>query len=242
MKLALISDIHANLEALQAVLRDIDTQKVDTIHCLGDVIGYGCDPVRCVHLVEKHCDVKLMGNHEYVALGLLQDEYLNNIARESMQWTAEHLSDRETEAISDYAMDAELEGAYLVHSSPFEPEQWHYILSIAEARQGFSHFDHFIGFCGHSHVPMIFSQTPDGGCSGQIGHDIDPASDNRYLVNIGSVGQPRDNDPRSCYVIYDSDELTVRYRRVDYDIDMTQQKMAEARLPGMLADRLRVGR
>ena len=242
MRYALISDIHGNLEALQAVMEDLRTQGVDAVHCLGDVVGYGCNPVECMRLIMEHCEIKLMGNHEYVVLGLLDADYLNDIARESMHWTGGQLTEKEIEQMADFDMDAVVDDAYLVHSSPFEPEKWHYILSIGEARIGFEYFDHRIGFFGHSHVPMVFKMFPDGQCSGRLGHDFEMEEDCRYLVNIGSVGQPRDNDPRASYVVVDSDEHSVRYRRIDYDIDSTQRKMAEARLPEMLSSRLRVGR
>ena len=242
MKHALISDIHANLEALQAVLKDTESRKVDKIHCLGDIIGYGCDPVECLELVTKYCDIKLMGNHEYVVLGLLNTDHLNDIASASMQWTQAHLSDRELSILADLAMDAEVENAYLVHASPYQPDQWHYIVGIAQAKEAFGSFDQRLGFVGHSHVPQIFSLYPDGEYHSKGGHDLDPDPECRYLVNIGSVGQPRDSDVRSCYVTYDTTLQEIRYHRVDYDIEFTQAKMTDANVHPLLVERLGVGR
>ena len=242
MKLALISDIHGNLEALTAVLEDIDKQQVDKIHCLGDVVGYGSEPTACLELVNKTCDIKLMGNHEYVILGLESPDNYTHIARISAEWTRSRLTDRDFSFITDFEMDRSLDNLYLVHSSPFEPEQWHYILSPEEAAQAFERLEGWLCFHGHSHIPLIFSEAQDRPPRERVGHSFLPDSENRYLVNIGSVGQPRDNDPRACYVTFDTDEGEVTYHRVEYDIETAQSKMAQAQLPEMLIDRLAVGR
>ena len=242
MKCALISDIHGNLEALEAVLKDIDDRKVDVIHCLGDVVGYGCNPAECLELVLSRCKIRLMGNHEFAALGLLQSGYLNDIAEQSLAWTAKQLTEDDLASIADFEMDATIENAYLVHASPYEPDQWHYILSVDEALQGFGQFAQPLGFFGHTHVPHLFSLGPDGTCHMRAGHDFDLDDEKRYLVNVGSVGQPRDNDPRACYAVYDSEGQQIMLRRVEYDIELTQSKMAQAKLPALLFERLEVGR
>jgi len=242
VKIALISDIHANLEALEAVLSDIAKQSVDNIHCLGDVIGYGCDPVECLKLVDEHCDVKLMGNHEFAALGLLGMNDLNQFARQSMDWTKKQLTDHEFALIADFEIDAVREGCYLVHSSPFEPDRWHYILREDEAAQGFSSLKQQIGFFGHSHLPMIFSQSSEGTIRVKSGHDFDPDEETRYLINVGSVGQPRDNDPQSSYVVFDTAAVSVAFRRVEYDYKTTQAKMTRAEMPAVLIERIEIGR
>ena len=242
MKLALISDIHGNLEALSAVLEDIDKQQVDKIHCLGDVVGYGSEPAACLELVNKTCDIKLMGNHEYVILGLESPDSYTQAARISAEWTRGRLTDRDFSFITDFEMDRSLDNLYLVHSSPFEPEQWHYILSPEEAAQAFERLEGWLCFHGHSHIPLIFSEAHDRPPRERVGHSFLPDSENRYLVNIGSVGQPRDNDSRACYVTFDTDEGEVTYHRVAYDIETAQSKMAQAQLPEMLIERLAVGR
>ncbi len=242
MTCAIISDIHANLEALQAVLQDIENYKVDKIHCLGDIIGYGCNPIECLNLITRHCDIKLMGNHEYIVLGLLNLEHLNDIARASIELTQKQLSDRELSILADLDMDAEIENACLVHASPYEPEEWHYILTIPEAKRAFESFDQSLCFVGHSHLPRIFSHYPNRECSSRVGHDLDLDTECRYLVNVGSVGQPRDNDARACYVIYDTTEQQIQYHRVEYDVKLTQTKMMEANVPLMLVERLEIGR
>jgi len=242
MRLALISDIHANLEALTAVLKDIEKQNIDEIICLGDVIGYGSDPVACLEQVNRTCKVKLMGNHEYAALGLLSTDYYHTDAKKAAQWTLQQLSDREYSMISDYEMDNKMDNIYLVHSSPHEPEMWHYILDQKHARLAFDYFEGDICFHGHSHVPMIFLEIEDKLPRMQIGHDIQTDQDNRYLINVGSVGQPRDDDPRACYVILDTKEDEVFFNRIEYDINTVQQKMKNVNLPEMLINRLSVGK
>ncbi len=242
MIVAMISDIHANLEALEAVLDDIAGQQADHVWCLGDIIGYGCDPVACLEKVQNSCEIMLMGNHEYAALGLIGSEYLNEYAQHSMDWTLTVVTDREIAMIADFPLTSAQREGFLVHSSPYQPDRWHYVLSAPDAQVAFNNFDHWLCFHGHTHLPMIFSLSPDGKLRGQAGHDFDPDPESRYLINVGSVGQPRDNDPHACYVLLDTELGSVRYRRVSYDIRKTQSKMAEAHLPSMLIERLEVGR
>ena len=242
MHIALISDIHANLEALEAVLEDIEDRGVDMIGCLGDVVGYGCDPVACLDLVESKCRVKLVGNHEYVALGRIPSEDFNVFASESIAWTKKQLGDREIALMENYEIDTVIENAYLVHASPLLPEEFLYILGSDAASAAFEVLEQNLCFFGHTHMPMIFSQASEGQLRRQTGHSFLPDPEVRYLINVGSVGQPRDNDPRACYAIYDSDEGEVTYCRVEYDIKRTQDKMKRANAPSALIDRLAVGR
>ena len=241
MKHALISDIHGNLEALTAVLRHIDDQGVDLIHCLGDVVGYGSDPSACLELVNRHCDTKLMGNHEFTALGLQSAEMFTDAAREAVEWTRQQLSDRELTILADFALDRVLDDMYMVHASAYEPDHWHYIFTAQEAALAFECLKQKICFCGHSHIPAIIREGPNGPPRSCAGHDFLPDRENRYLVNVGSVGQPRDNDPRACYMIFDDSEYEVFLNRVEYDISSTQRKMTEARLPETLISRLAAG-
>lgn len=242
MRFAIISDIHANLEALEAVLADIKEQRIDSTCCLGDVIGYGCDPLACLELVHSHCDIRVIGNHEYAALGKVDAEQLNVVAQASMAWTQDQLTDRAFAIIAEFDTQSSREDLRFVHASPFEPERWHYILTIPEADRAFKSFSERICFIGHSHLPMIFTESPDGQHRRRIGHDFQPDEEGRYLINVGAVGQPRDNDPRACYVIFDTAEWEATYRRVDYEYQFTQRKMREAHLPSMLIDRLQAGK
>lgn len=241
MKYGLISDIHGNLEALSAVLDDLEKRGVESIHCLGDVIGYGADPAACLKLAGKHCDTKLLGNHEYAALGLQSCENFNDAARSSTEWTQQTLDDDCISAMSDFALDRPMDDMYLVHASPFEPSEWHYILSATDAVSAFECLRQKISFFGHSHIPAILREKPNGLPSFQTGHDFTADPEGRYLVNVGSVGQPRDGDPRAAYVIFESEELDIEFHRVEYDIEAAQHKMREADLPSTLINRLSAG-
>ena len=242
MRTAVISDIHGNLEALEAVLRHVEGQRIDSIWCLGDVVGYGCDPVRCLELVKANCGITLRGNHEAVVLGLLPSEVLNEFAREAMAWTIDQLGEAELELMRGYRVDAVVDDAYLVHASPHEPEWWHYVFTPDAASAAFRDLHHNLCFFGHTHVPMIFSMPAEGQIRQRTGHDFLPDKDVKYLVNVGAVGQPRDSDPRACYAIFDADEYEITYHRLEYDIQQTQRKMADANAPAMLIERLAAGR
>ena len=242
MQLALISDIHANLEALTAVLAHCDEQGVDKIICLGDVVGYGASPVECLELVIDRCAVILMGNHEYAALGLVSTDSYNEVARTMTEWTRRLLSDKELHLMADLPMDHTEGKMHFVHSSPFEPDRWHYIVSPESALLAFQHLEGRICFFGHSHVPMVFEENPSGLPYCYPGESFVIKPEKRYLVNIGSVGQPRDNDPRASYVIVDTDAQDCWFHRVAYDISSTQERMAQAELPEPLISRLAVGR
>lgn len=242
MKLALISDIHANLEALTAVLAHCDEEGAERIICLGDVIGYGANPVECLDLVAQRCEVTLMGNHEYAALGLVSTQSYNEVARATTEWTREMLDQSLLESLADLPLDYEDGSLYFVHASPFEPDRWHYIVSPESALLGFQHFDRHLCFLGHSHVPMVFEENPSGLPYCYPAESFVIKKEKRYLVNVGSVGQPRDNDPRASYAIVDTDAQEVLFHRVAYDISLTQQRMAQAELPEPLISRLAVGR
>lgn len=242
MRLALLSDIHSNLEGLTAVLAEIERLDVDEIYSLGDVVGYGCNPAECLNLVDKNCRVKLMGNHEHAVLGLVSTEGYTHGARVAATWTQERMTDREITIMSDFEMRFKKKGVLYLHASPVEPEEWHYILTPTEADEAFGNFNEPICFHGHTHIPVIFTEMDTGLPRRKAGHDFDPDPENRYLVNVGSVGQPRDNDPRACFVVFDTNEQHVEYHRVEYDISRVQAKMTEAELPRMLVNRLAAGR
>lgn len=241
MRTALISDIHGNLQALQAVLRDIEKRRVDEIHSLGDVVGYGADPAACLDLVAEHCRIKLMGNHEYAVLGLQSTEHYNEAARQSNDWTVDQLNDQAVALIADFEMEARLDDMYLVHASPFQPDRWHYVFDRRSAQAALGAMPGILGFCGHTHMPNLICDNPSGPPRIRGGHDFLPDPERRYLVNVGSVGQPRDKDPRACYVIYDHDNASVAFCRVEYDIAATREKMVSAGLPRMLSERLSTG-
>ncbi len=242
MKYGFFSDVHSNLEALKACVIDFRAEKIDKLYFLGDAVGYGPCPDECVKLIDDIAEVKLMGNHDYAALGLMETEYFNQYAAESMGWTKSSISEKTIELMSDFELTHKLDDILLVHSSPREPESWHYILDMEDAEENFSFFAEKICLVGHTHRPYIVykDQISEAVLSKQT-EEI-ARDDVRFLINIGSVGQPRDGDPRSCYLIYDSETGMLKLKRVQYDVKSTQEYMAKVGLPDYLIERLAAGR
>jgi diadenosine tetraphosphatase ApaH/serine/threonine PP2A family protein phosphatase len=241
MKIAFISDIHGNLEALENVLRDIEKEGAEKIHFLGDVVGYGCEPNECIRLLAAHCDIKLLGNHDYAAMGLESVENFNQLAQVSMSWTLQKITRKAVSTLADFDMETDFLDYHLVHASPAEPDQWHYILTTAHATPQFEAFSQSICFVAHSHIPAIFVRDSEGAVSKITKDSMECAPDRRYIINIGSVGQPRDNDPRACYLLLETNSNKINYRRVEYDIKKAQEKMKKANMPDFLIERLAVG-
>jgi diadenosine tetraphosphatase ApaH/serine/threonine PP2A family protein phosphatase len=242
MRYGFFSDVHANLEALKACVIDFRAEKLNKLYFLGDAVGYGPNPDKCVKLINEISDAKLMGNHDYAALGLMETDYFNQYAAESVGWTRSSLSEKAIEIMSDFELTFQVDDILLVHSSPREPEKWHYILDMEDAEDSFNFFEQRICLVGHTHRPYIVSRV--GSERGMLSKNTEEVitEDRRYLINIGSLGQPRDGDPRCCYLIYDSETNTVRLKRVQYNIKNTQNNMAKAGLPDYLIERLAVGR
>ncbi len=242
MKYGFFSDVHANLEALKACIIDFRAEKLDKVFFLGDAVGYGPFPDDSVKLINEVSSVKLMGNHDYAALGLMETDYFNQYAAESMGWTKSSISRKTIEIMTDFQLKHEVDNILLVHSSPKEPELWHYILDMDDARDAFAFFQQKICMLGHTHRPYIVYRDKDNEVFLSKQAEETLAEDRRYLINIGSVGQPRDGDPRSCYLIYDQATGTIRHKRVAYNVKSTQKDMAKIGLPEYLIERLAVGR
>jgi diadenosine tetraphosphatase ApaH/serine/threonine PP2A family protein phosphatase len=236
---ALVSDIHSNLEALEAVLADIAGQAVDEILCLGDLVGYGADPNECTRRIGDLTSHVVSGNHDSAVVGQTDISHFNPHARRAVAWTAEIIDPEQARYLSRRPFVDRIDDLLLVHATPSEPDAWNYLLTAPAARAEFGSFSESICFIGHSHQPIFFCS--DGAVhSGKTDRlTCDPGL--RYIVNIGSVGQPRDGDPRSCYAIYDADRRVVQLRRVAYDIKSAQRKILKAGLPPVLAARLSRG-
>ncbi len=240
MRLAILSDIHGNLEALEAVLADVDASRVDAMACLGDFVGYGASPNPCIERLRPRLEAAVTGNHDVVAAGRLRLGAFNSDAATAARWTSEALTDENRAWLASLPYTARWRGALLVHASPLEPEEWHYVLSPYEAEHEMEGFQEPLCFIGHSHYPGVFER--DGG---RLRYSRDPEvrldAGRRYIVNVGSVGQPRDGDPRAAYLLWDDRERTVRHVRIDYDIDGAMKRILDAGLPRFLAERLRWG-
>jgi len=244
MRYAFISDIHANLEALEAVFDDIDTQEIDEVVCLGDIVGYGANPNECVDLVVKRCPIILLGNHDAAAIEQLSTQHFNIHAKIAIEWTAKTLRNDIKDTLSELLLKTVMDQMTLVHATPYEPNMWYYITSLEEAAFNFQFFDTPLCLVGHTHIPIII--VLDANKELYVHQDVNiRANENegsRLLINVGSVGQPRDRNPKSCYGIFDTGTTEFSYRRVAYNIDKTQQKMKKIKMPEFLITRLEDGR
>jgi len=241
MRYAVLSDIHANIEALEAVLADLEQKNIRDIFFLGDAVGYGPNPNECIDLLAERCGILLAGNHDWGVIGLTDITCFNEYARYSVQWTRQVITEKNSRIIKTWPAKKERkkEDILLVHSTPREPEEWHYILTLWDAEINFQYFDNKLCFLGHSHQPFIIERVP----SGELITYKDAArikEGSRYIINAGSVGQPRDGDPRACYAFIDNESIEIM--RVPYDVVSVQEKMKEANLPYPLIERLLVGK
>lgn len=252
MRQALISDIHGNLEALNAVMADIQLQKVEHIVCLGDIVGYGPNPCQCLDIVMQKCQMTILGNHDQAAL--FDPDGFNPIALRAIYWTRDELDrgpgpasviNRRWDFLSELPKSHQAGEVLLVHGSPRDAtNEYVFPETIYDQARMQALFDRVtrLSFQGHTHMPGIFTTfgefiTPD---------DCDycfAIGTEKLMINVGSVGQPRDEDPRPCYVIFDDQREEVEFRRVEYDIEQTIQKIYDIPdLDNMLGDRLRGGR
>ncbi len=239
MKAAFFSDIHGNLEALQAVIADMESQQVTQRFCLGDIVGYGASPRECLEVIRKlNCPI-LMGNHDDEAWQDTPLLYRPHVLA-GLEFARKQLNSEEKKFLCDLPLKMEFESFIMVHSSLFQPEKWHYLNNALNIELNFQQQRHQVCLCGHTHVPrfydkLLLTQMHLPGPE----HLLVP--EKKYLVNIGSVGQPRDGDPAACYVIYHEATRRIEFRRVSYDIAGAQKKIRDAGLPEMLAERLAKG-
>ena len=243
MRYAIIADIHANLAAFTAVLDDIEKRGgVAEILCLGDIVGYGPEPHKCIELLLHQRHTSIAGNHDWAATGRLDLSMFNMDAAAVCRWTAGQINHEDIDFLNELPLKIERDNFTMVHGSPKEP-LWEYILSRDSARENFDCFTTPFCLVGHSHVPLIFRQSENGECFfGTFRSCINLHLDrNRLILNPGSVGQPRDFDPRASYAIFDTETQLIRLYRVDYDIGSTQAEMAKNGLPMRLVARLGQG-
>ena len=227
---------------MTSVLADAETQGATTLLCLGDLVGYGADPVACVELVGARAAAVVAGNHEHGALGLMRLDWFNPFARAAALWTRDRLDEDHRRYLEQLPLMTEVEEATLVHASPRHPEEWDYLLSAEDGFAVFGDFSTRLCFVGHSHRPDVWSLGSSGPEHAGFAESRMRLEDGRrYVVNGGSVGQPRDHDPRAAYVIWDRDERTISIRRVAYDHRRAAQKILAAGLPRRLAERLAHG-
>ena len=241
MRYAIISDLHSNMDALEKVIEDIRKQKVDRHLCLGDIIGYGAQPRECIEMVKELDCLTIAGNHDWAALGKTNIDYFNAYAKEATLWTRDQLTQEDKDYIDALPLVEHLpENFTLVHGTLYNPEVFDYIQTSYDAYLSLQTLEGKVCFLGHSHVPITFFQGEM--ISYTLGQEISLEDGVKALVNVGSVGQPRDDNPKASYAIFDTEKKKVWIRRIPYDVESAGEKIRAAGLPEVLAERLNYGR
>ncbi len=246
MRVAVLSDVHSNQPALEAVLGAIDEAGTEQLWCLGDVVGYGAQPDACAELIRERCDICLVGNHDLAVIGGLDVSTFSETAAAAVEWTLTAASEGTLEFLRGLEPAASREGIGLFHASPRDPI-WEYVLSLEQAEAGLDAQEQRIGLIGHSHVSLFFCRPAPARAGETQGAQAGDGAllsleSGEWLLNPGSVGQPRDGDPRAAWLELDTDELTARFHRVPYDVALAAETILSAGLPSQLAERLEVGR
>ena len=240
MRIALFGDIHANLEALNRVLDDAAERNCTHYVCLGDVVGYNANPHECVKIVQSlECPV-VKGNHDEQAAINDSLEGFNPLAEEALNWTRNHLTPEDRKWLNELKMVRQVRDFTIVHATLDTPHRWGYVFNQLDAAASFTYQTTGVCFFGHTHAPRAYIR--DAAIMSVALDKITFESGKKYFINIGSVGQPRDGDPRAAYVIYDVEPNTIELRRLDYDLASAQKKILAAGLPRRLADRLALGK
>jgi diadenosine tetraphosphatase ApaH/serine/threonine PP2A family protein phosphatase len=246
LRVAVISDIHSNRHALEAVLAAVDEAGVEQVWCLGDMVGYGADPDACTALVRERCSICLVGNHDLAVLGRLDISTFSEAASAAVEWTRENVSEETLSFLGGLDPAASQQGIGLFHASPRDPV-WEYVLSTDQAEGGFEVLEERVGLIGHSHIALFFVRPPDArpghaqGAQADAGVEVELV-EGEWLLNPGSVGQPRDGDPRAAWLELDTEAWTAAWHRVPYDVEAAATAIRAAGLPPSLAERLEVGR
>lgn len=245
MKYFIFSDIHGNLEALQVVLQELENEMKSgecTPICLGDIVGYGPNPRECIAEIRNRNIVCLAGNHDYAAIGKIDISYFNPYAKDAVLWTKSVLTDDDLEFLRTLPIRKSIEVMTFVHATPCDADQWNYLFTLYDAQHNFGCFETQVCFLGHSHQPIFIVQKETRDCWVHPYPILTFREGWKYIINVGSVGQPRDGNPTASYALFDLANSTVEIKRIKYDIGLTQKKMRECSLPDYLIDRLELGR
>lgn len=240
MRIALFGDIHSNLEALHSILADAQIQGCTHYICLGDIVGYNADPVACVNVLREMGCPTIKGNHDEQAVMMGKPSGFNDMAEESLIWTRKQLGDAEKAWLRSLRLQRVIRDFTVVHATLDTPHKWGYIVTPGDASASFTYQKTPVCFCAHTHEPVLFRSGI--AVRKQTFDKITLTHGAQYLINVGSVGQPRDGDWRAAYVIYQPETMDVELRRIPYDIESTQRKIVDAGLHPDLAERLAIGR
>jgi len=240
VRYAVCSDIHGNHDALDAVLRSIRMQSIDQVVCLGDVVGYGPQPLECLRSLRRVGALTVAGNHDFAVAQKIDYQSFNVYARAATDWTRDVLGSEWLDHLAALPLVREFDGFTAVHATLHSPELFDYVQSCYDASLALAVMEQPLCFIGHSHVPVAFAAGEY--VTYRTSRELRIGAAERVIVNVGSVGQPRDQDPRASYAIYDADARTVTLERVAYDIESTIRKISAVGLPPALGERLRFGR
>jgi len=240
MRYGIISDIHGNLEALETAIEALSREGIDEYLCVGDIVGYGADPAACIEKTKALNPRIVCGNHDIASVNLRGIENFNEAAREAVMWTRRELKAKDAAFLKGLDLVYKNERLTLAHGTLHEPGKFHYMSDKDASRATFSLMDTPLCFVGHSHIPGFFSYK-SGKLSAFYKDKVRLSEGEKLIVNTGSVGQPRDGDPRLCYSVYDADEASIELTRVPYDIAKAQKKIMDAGLAPFLARRLSKG-
>ncbi|MFO8052859.1 MAG: metallophosphoesterase family protein [Candidatus Omnitrophota bacterium] len=240
MRYGIFSDIHSNLEALTEAINYFNSQKIDRFICLGDIVGYGPNPQECLEIINKLKPKTIAGNHDWATVEKFNPDFFNWHAREAIFWTRRHINKTGWKYLHSLPLLYQEDKFQCVHGSLDKPKEFNYTITSHQAQVNFSLLNQQLCFIGHSHLAEVFSQKEN-----QIKHlrkeKITIKNDKRYIVNVGSIGQPRDGDPRLSLCIYDTDKQLLSFKRIKYNIKKTANKITKNKLPEFLAQRLYLG-
>jgi diadenosine tetraphosphatase ApaH/serine/threonine PP2A family protein phosphatase len=243
MRIGIISDIHSNLEALTEVLAALRRLEPDRVMCLGDVVGYGASVNECCELVRGVAEVTLLGNHDAAVAGRMDYSFYYDAARHALDWTAARIEPAHLEWLRGLPFGHRIGDVQFTHGSPVVPEGYEYVFALEQAKELLPHFGALadVNFIGHSHLCKAFGLSPSGDVHEVVAMRFGLRRGYKYVISVGSVGQPRDCDSRACFVIYDTDARTVEYHRVSYDIESAAQRIFDADLALNFGKRLFLG-
>ena len=242
MRYGIFSDVHSNLEALESIIGAYKQESIDEYLCGGDVVGYGANPKECIEKINLLFATTIAGNHDWATVNLFSTEYFNEAAKEAIFWTRRNLTQKESLFLENLKLIYGADDFILVHATLDNPQDFNYMLDSYAAQESFGIMETNICFIGHTHIAGTFILTKDKEVFYTQENLLKIKEENKYIVNVGSVGQPRDRNPDAAYCIYDVKEREIQIKRISYDVKITREKIIKAGLPKFLGDRLLCGR
>ena len=242
MRYGIFADIHSNLEALEAVMDVYQNESIDKYLCLGDIVGYAANPKECIEKIKLLAAIIVCGNHDWASVDLFSVDYFNPVAKEAIFWTRRNLASQDRYFLESLKLVYKNENLTLVHGTLDNPQDFNYLSDGYIAEESFRLLETDICFVGHSHVAGTFSKDKNDNIYYHQNGRIEIKDENKYIVNVGSVGQPRDGNPKAAYCIYDTEKKEVQIKRINYDIEAARKKILYAGLPEFLGERLATGK